>query len=94
MSNFKILGIILFLIRVVHSESLDDRYHSYGEIVSLIDSLSNVEDYQNIMLVDTIGYSSLENIPIIAVKISDNVTVEVIRGTGIQSLVNTQEIKK
>ena len=28
------------------------------------------------MLVDTIGYSSLENIPIIAVKISDNVTVK------------------
>ena len=76
MINFKIFTIILFLIGVVHSESLDDRYHSYGEIVSLIDSLSNVEEYQNIMLVDTIGYSSLENIPIIAVKISDNVAVK------------------
>jgi len=76
MINFKIFTIILFLIGVVHSESLDDRYHSYGEIVSLIDSLSNIEEYQNIMLVDTIGYSSLENIPIIAVKISDNVTVK------------------
>ncbi len=30
----------------------------------------------------------------VEVEISDNVTVEVIRGTGIQSLVNTQEIKK
>ena len=76
MPIFKISTIILFLIGVVHSESLDDRYHSYGEIVSLIDSLSNIEEYQNIMLVDTIGYSSLENIPIIAVKISDNVTVK------------------
>ena len=76
MSSFRIFTIILFLIGVVHSESLDDRYHSYGEIVSLIDSLSNIEEYQNIMLVDTIGYSSLENIPIIAVKISDNVTVK------------------
>ena len=76
MPSFRILTIILFLIGVVHSESLDDRYHSYGEIVSLIDSLSNIEEYQNIMLVDTIGYSSLENIPIIAVKISDNVTVK------------------
>ena len=76
MINFKIFTIILFLIGVVHSESLDDRYHSYGEIVSLIDSLSNIEEYQNIMLVDTIGYSSLENIPIIAIKISDNVTVK------------------
>ena len=76
MPSFKIFTIILFLIGVVHSESLDDRYHSYGEIVSLIDSLSNIEEYRNIMLVDTIGYSSLENIPIIAVKISDNVTVK------------------
>ena len=30
----------------------------------------------------------------VEVEIADNVTVEVIRGTGIQSLMNTQEIKK
>ena len=30
----------------------------------------------------------------VEVEIADNVTVEVIRGTGIQSLLNTQEIKK
>ena len=30
----------------------------------------------------------------IEVEIADNVTVEVVRGTGIQSLLNTQEIKK
>ena len=30
----------------------------------------------------------------IEVEIADNVTVEVIRGTGIQSLLNTQEVKK
>ena len=30
----------------------------------------------------------------IEVEISDNVTVEVIRGTGVQSLMNSQEIKK
>ncbi len=30
----------------------------------------------------------------IEVEITDNVVVEVIRGTGIQSLMNTQEIKK
>ena len=28
------------------------------------------------------------------VEIADNITVEVIRGTGIQSLMNSQEIKK
>ena len=30
----------------------------------------------------------------VEVEIADNVTVEIIRGTGIQSLMNTQEIKK
>ncbi len=30
----------------------------------------------------------------IEVEIADNVTVEVIRGTGVQSLMNGQEIKK
>ena len=30
----------------------------------------------------------------IEVEIADNVTVEVIRGTGIQSLMNSQEVKK
>ena len=30
----------------------------------------------------------------VEVEIADNVTVEVIRGTGIQSLMNTQEVKK
>ena len=30
----------------------------------------------------------------VEVEIADNVTVEVIRGTGIQSLMNSQEVKK
>ena len=30
----------------------------------------------------------------VEVEIADNITVEVIRGTGIQSLMNSQEIKK
>ena len=30
----------------------------------------------------------------IEVEIADNVTVEVIRGTGVQSLINSQEVKK
>ena len=30
----------------------------------------------------------------VEVEIADNVTVEVVRGTGIQSLINTQEVKK
>ena len=30
----------------------------------------------------------------VEVEIADNITVEVIRGTGIQSLINNQEVKK
>ena len=30
----------------------------------------------------------------VEVEIADNVTVEIIRGTGVQSLMNSQEIKK
>ena len=30
----------------------------------------------------------------VEVEIADNVTVEVVRGTGIQSLINSQEVKK
>ena len=30
----------------------------------------------------------------VEVEIADNITVEVIRGTGIQSLMNSQEVKK
>ena len=30
----------------------------------------------------------------VEVEIADNVTVEVVRGTGIQSLMNSQDIKK
>ena len=30
----------------------------------------------------------------VEVEIADNITVEVVRGTGIQSLINSQEVKK
>ena len=76
MNVFKSAIISVFLGGILSSQALDDRYHSYTEILSLIDSLSTIEEYQNILLVDTIGYSSLENIPIVAVKISDNVQVK------------------
>ena len=67
MNIFKSVIISVFLGGILSSQALDDRYHSYTEILSLIDSLSTIEEYQNILLVDTIGYSSLENIPIVAV---------------------------
>ena len=61
---------------IVQANMIDSRYHSYEEIVSMIDSLSEIEAYDDYLMVDTIGYSSQDNIPIIAVKISDNVHVK------------------
>ena len=64
---------VIFLFSIVFSQSLDERYHTYDQIIDLVDSLSNIESYQEWFKVDTIGYSSQDNIPILAVKISDNV---------------------
>ena len=64
---------VIFLFSIVYSQPLDERYHTYDEIIDLVDSLSNIESYQDWFKVDTIGYSSQDNIPILAVKISDNV---------------------
>ena len=59
--------IILFSVTMVGAQTLDERYHTYDEIIELLDSLSNEESYQDWFLVDTIGYSNQENIPIWAV---------------------------
>ena len=57
MNIFKSAIISVFLGGILSSQALDDRYHSYTEILSLIDSLSTIEEYQNILLVDTIAVS-------------------------------------
>ena len=78
-SNFiKFFYTSLFVLSfsIVQANMIDSRYHSYEEIVSMIDSLSEIEAYDDYLMVDTIGYSSQDNIPIIAVKISDNVHVK------------------
>ena len=35
--------IILFSLTMVGAQTLDERYHTYDEIIELLDSLSNVE---------------------------------------------------
>ncbi|MBI90220.1 MAG: hypothetical protein CMG60_09050 [Candidatus Marinimicrobia bacterium] len=66
----------LIFISVLYSQELDERYHSTEEIYFLLDSLNNLEDLNGWYRLDTIGYSTLNNIPIIAVNISDNVNVK------------------
>ena len=51
--------------------TIDARYHTLDEIAVELDTLTAL--YPAIMLCDTIGYSSVDNLPIFAAKISDNV---------------------
>ncbi len=61
-----------FLFTVLVSQSLDDRYHSVEEIYGVLDSLDQIEEIGDYFHLDTIGFSTQENIPILAVRISDN----------------------
>ena len=66
------LIIIYFLFTVLVAQSLDDRYHSVEEIYGVLDSLDQIEEISDYFHLDTIGFSTQENIPILAVRISDN----------------------
>jgi hypothetical protein len=66
---------ILFL-SVISAQQIDNRYHSTQEIYSYLDSLDNIEELNDWLMIDTIGFSSQENIPIIAIKISDNANIK------------------
>ena len=66
----KVLVIIYF--SFLQSQSLDDRYHSTDEIYNYLDSLRQLDELDGWFHLDTIGFSTQENIPILAVRISDN----------------------
>ncbi|MFL2998108.1 MAG: M14 family zinc carboxypeptidase [Candidatus Neomarinimicrobiota bacterium] len=69
--------ILLFLsFNLLSSQSLDERYHTTEELYSYLDSLNQLESIQNFFHLDTIGYSTQENIPIIGVRISDNAAIK------------------
>ena len=61
-----------FLFTMLVAQSLDDRYHSVEEIYGVLDSLDQIEEISDYFHLDTIGFSTQENIPILAVRISDN----------------------
>lgn len=64
------LLITLLIVQSLEAGVFDPRYHTYEEICDELDSL--VELYPTIMMVDTIGWSTMDSIPILGVKISDN----------------------
>ena len=54
--------------------SLDPRYHTYDEIKAELDSLQNL--YPDLVFVDSIGVTFTDSIPIWAVKLSNNASVD------------------
>ena len=67
---------LLIFFSILCSQELDERYHSTEELYLLLDSLDNLESLNGWYRLDTIGYSTTDNIPIIAVNISDNVNLK------------------
>ena len=59
-----------------NAQALDSRYHTFPEIQEFLDSLNQISDFNSVFRVDTIGYSSQEQLPIFAVKISDNAEIK------------------
>ena len=75
--QYKIFILISILILcTIKGQNLDARYHSVQEINALIDSLDQLEELDGWFMVDTIGFTSQENLPILAIKISDNVNIK------------------
>ena len=65
----KVVFICTF-IGLIDAQALDSRYHTFPEIQEFLDSLNQISDFNSVYKVDTIGYSSQEQLPIIAVKLS------------------------
>ena len=60
-----LLILISFLILVpAKGQGLDERYHSVQEINALLDSLDQLEELDGWFLVDTIGFSTQDQLPI------------------------------
>ena len=68
--------LLIVFIGTLSGQVLDERYHTTEEIYSLLDSLNQLEELNGWFHLDTIGYSTQENIPILAVKISDNAHIK------------------
>lgn len=78
-----ILSVVLLLTATsIHSQSflrdsvIDTRYHTYEEIVAYMDSIQQIPAYNAILDVREIGRSNNEDLPIYAIKLSDNPTLD------------------
>ena len=76
MKKYLLILISILILSHVNGQGLDERYHSVVEINTLLDSLDQLEELNGWFRVDTIGFSTQDLIPILAVKISDNVELK------------------
>jgi hypothetical protein len=75
MKKYYILILVLLLAVPLSAQvTLPSRYHTYDEIKAELDSLQLV--YPDFVFVDSIGVSKTDSIPIWAVKLSDNASVD------------------
>jgi len=70
----KKLVLIIFILAVMNIWGLDPIYHTNAEIAAELDSLQ--QQYPDIMLVRELGLTATDAQPVLAVKISNNVTVD------------------
>ena len=68
--------VIALVLSLAQAQVLDERYHTTEELYQYLYELEQNSNLSDWFLLDTIGYSTQENIPILAVKISDNVTIK------------------
>ena len=66
----------MLLLSLMRGQSLDDMYHSTDEIYEFLDTLDQSVHVGHLVHLDTIGYSTQDNIPILAVRISDNAHIK------------------
>ena len=79
----KLLSIILLIsVTIASAQSIlrdsviDTRFHTYAEIVAYMDSIQQIPAYNAILDVREIGRSNNEDLPIYAIKLSDNPTLD------------------
>ena len=54
--------------------SIDPRYHTFNEVAYELDSMAT--HYSSITMLDTLGYTDIDSLPIFALKLSDSVTMD------------------
>ena len=67
MKKYLLILISILILSHVNGQGLDERYHSVLEINTLLDSLDQLEELNGWFRVDTIGFSTQDQIPILAV---------------------------